>query len=83
MVNQGSTMIKTLPDHSQPWSLTMVQPCSSPRGVDLNVRYLTMIDHGHLIFEFGTDHGCLTIVNHGWQWWPLNLTMVKTLPDYG
>ena len=26
MVNHGSTMVKTLPDHGQPWSLTMVQP---------------------------------------------------------
>ena len=26
------TMVKTLPDHGQPW-LTMVRPCSSPRGV--------------------------------------------------
>ena len=127
MVNHGSTMVKTLPDHGQPW-LTMVRPCSSSRGVLIwmsahqvfyhdwpwsfdfwmwnwpwltmvrpwlpditwpwskhcqtmvnhgwpwfghvhplkvcwfecqHIRYLTMIDHGHLIFECGTDHGCL------------------------
>ena len=49
MVNHGSTMVKTLSDNGQPWSLTMVQPCSSPRGIDnecLDIRYLTMSDHG-------------------------------------
>ena len=66
MVNHGSTMIKTLLDHGQPW-LTMVQPCSSPRGVDLNVWTSgIMSDHGHLVFECGTDHGCLIMANHGW-----------------
>ena len=169
MVNHGSTMVKTLPDHGQPW-LTMVRPCSSRRGVLIwmsahqvfdhdwpwsfdfwmwNWPWLTMVrpwlpditwpwstmvqpwskhcqtmvNHGsamfipqryvdlnvdksgiwpwfrpcHLISECGTDHGwpwsdhgCLTMVNHGRQWWLFNRTMVnhgstmvKTLPDHG
>ena len=43
MVNHGSTMVKTSPDHGS-------NEC-------LDIRYLTMIDHDHLIFECGTDHG--------------------------
>ena len=68
-----------LPDHGQPW-LTMVRPCSSPRG-QCWFEYLHLIyqvfdhdwpDNGHLIFECGTDHG--------WPW----LTMVRSwLPDHG
>ena len=74
----------------QPWSTmvidhgpTMVVDHGSamfiPQGFEcLDIMYLIMIDHGHVIFECGTNNGqtmvaCfnLAMVNHG-------STMVKT-----
>ena len=41
----------------------IVQSCLSPRGILILMSVHQVFDHaipdGHLIFECGTDHGCL------------------------
>ena len=86
MVNHGLTMVKTLSDHGQPWSLTMVQPCSSLRSVDnecLDIRYLTMSDHGHLIFECGADHGQSWLLDHGQPWFNHDQNIARPWSNHG
>ena len=101
MVDHGQTMVAwPWSTMVEPWSKHCQTMFTLQRYVDLNICTSSIwpwFKPCHLIFECGTDHGwpwsdhgCLTMVNHGRQWWPFNMTMVnhgstmvKTLPDHG
>ena len=95
-----STMVEPWSKHCQTMVDHGLAMFTLQRYVDLNVCTSSIwpwCKPCHLIFACGTDHGwpwsnhgCLTMVNHGRQWWPFNMTMVnygstmvKTLPDHG